>query len=260
MNSLFEIAVSPAYNELGCRYLRSSTLESDARGRGMRAPLARWRIGISRDPYTTSLGQQRERLDTAPTTTTHEITLPSRPFNMNDYEPQCHSSDSEMLDDTAGDAYTAALASPLQVAHVVDEDALSEQAHCIGPVAVVENPNTYSLSDAVNGIRDGQNQSGFSRLMSPSHGDRASQPDYFETDVGSVTDVLARIESIFEAMLDVLLNERGQLSIAIITRPTSRRQRLESPIAHADSVQHICFPGKTEKEAWRFGQYSLTAC
>jgi hypothetical protein len=176
---------------------------------------------------------------------------------MDDSELHCHLSDSEMLDDAAGDTYS----SPLQVAtHVFDEEAMSKQVHCTEPVAAIDDPATYPLSDALDGTHDDQNQPASPCVMSLSHRDRASQLNDLKTGVGSGSDVLARIESIFEAMLDVLLNERGQLSIAIITRPSSRRQQLNSTIANTDSVQHMCFPGRTEKEAWRFGQYGLKVC
>jgi hypothetical protein len=71
------------------------------------------------------------------------------------------------------------------------------------------------------------------------------------------TDVLARIESIFEAMADVLLNERGQLSVELVTRPRASRQNIDlmdSTPAQIVAVQRLCFPGKTEREAWRFGE------
>lgn len=73
---------------------------------------------------------------------------------------------------------------------------------------------------------------------------------------------MAKIESVFEAMVDVLLNERGQLSIAIKTQPSPRRQQLHPSATHGargESVQHLCFPGKTDKEAWRFGESEETA-
>jgi hypothetical protein len=71
---------------------------------------------------------------------------------------------------------------------------------------------------------------------------------------------MAKIESIFEAMLDVLLNERGQLTVAITNRPLSRGQphnTTNAAQANAESVHYLCFPGKTEKEAWRFGERGM---
>lgn len=75
-----------------------------------------------------------------------------------------------------------------------------------------------------------------------------------KNDAGSKSNVLTKIEGVFEAMVDVLLNERGQLSIAIKTRPSPRTNSSEALQTNGESVQHLCFPGKTEKEAWRFGE------
>lgn len=66
------------------------------------------------------------------------------------------------------------------------------------------------------------------------------------------------IETIFEQMALVLLNERGQLSVVLktrydrsVARPAAAAQG--DPPNPASSERRICFPGKTEREAWRFG-------
>jgi hypothetical protein len=83
-----------------------------------------------------------------------------------------------------------------------------------------------------------------------------------EVTIVAGTSVLARIENIFEAMADVLLNERGQLSVELVTRPPARRQHIdhiEATPAQNVVVHRLCFPGKTEREAWRFGEHDLAA-
>jgi hypothetical protein len=68
------------------------------------------------------------------------------------------------------------------------------------------------------------------------------------------------IEGVFEAMVDVLLNERGRLTVAIKNRPLPRGQLCDpANVAQTqtESVQLLCFPGKTEKEAWRFGERGI---
>lgn len=67
--------------------------------------------------------------------------------------------------------------------------------------------------------------------------------------------VMFKIESIFEAMVDVLLKERGQLFLVLTSRSGSQRPQgimidTHSPTRHA---QNICFPGRDENEAWRLG-------
>lgn len=71
--------------------------------------------------------------------------------------------------------------------------------------------------------------------------------------------VISKVESIFEGMVDVLLNERGHLFLALASRPTLQRPKgividTPSPSQHA---QQICFPGRDENEAWRFGKLGI---
>lgn len=56
--------------------------------------------------------------------------------------------------------------------------------------------------------------------------------------------VISRIESVFESMLDVLLEEERSLTIVLKSRSTT---------ANSDHPgKLVCFPGKTADEAWRF--------
>jgi hypothetical protein len=172
---------------------------------------------------------------------------------MDDFDPQCYSGDSEMLDDVLEEACPGAFASSSEVAHVVDEDVTSEQPHHAEPAASIVGHDMCSEASRTKSISGDE-------IRSSSPHVRARSPDASKSDVGSSSGVLAKIENIFEGMLDVLLNERGQLSIAIKTRPTSRQQQLDSASASqipAESIQQLCFPGKTEKEAWRFGECDM---
>ena len=178
---------------------------------------------------------------------------------MGDFDFECNLSGSEMLDDAPEEAWYAT-ASPLQVAHVVNGDVPSGSPHRIEPV----------VSDIVR--KESQPSTGFDMLCgdegrpaaphvdSPTHVAPSSHQDISKDEMGNRLNVQAKIESIFEAMVDVLLNERGQLSVAIKTRPISRGQPRDSTNTaqtYTESVQHLCFPGKTEKEAWRFGEHGM---
>lgn len=81
----------------------------------------------------------------------------------------------------------------------------------------------------------------------------APHPSNITPEASSRVDVLAKIEGIFEAMTDVLLNERGQLSIALKTKPSAANVDTANA-AQSGSIQHIRFPGNNEREAWRFGK------
>jgi hypothetical protein len=169
---------------------------------------------------------------------------------MDDSDLQCSSSDSEMLDDVLEEAFPAALASPSEVAHVLDEDVTSEHPHHAEPAASIVDHDMCSQASRTDRIHGDEDSPASPHV-------RAHSPDVSKGDAASSSSVLAKIENIFEGMLDVLLNERGQLSIAIKTRPTSRQQQLDSTSASqtpTEAVQLLCFPGKTEKEAWRFGE------
>lgn len=176
---------------------------------------------------------------------------------MDDSDFECFLSDTEMLDDAPEDANIAAFASPLQVAHIVSEGLPSHQAHCTEPAATIVDHDACLQLNSSDNVCGDEDCLASPHVDTPIHTMQESQPNILNDKAGSGSNVLAKIESIFEAMLDVLLNERGQLSVAIMTRPQSQRQQFTSTIAsqtHAESVQHIHFPGKTEKEAWRFGE------
>jgi hypothetical protein len=173
---------------------------------------------------------------------------------MDDSDFQCFSSDSEMLDDMLEEAYPPAFASPVHVDHVVDEDVALQQPHHAEPAAFIADHDMCSQADCRAEIGGNEDGAGSPHV-------RACPPDMSKHDVGSNSFVLAKIENIFEGMLDVLLNERGQLSIAIKTRSTSHQQQLNNSgnasQPSTEAVQLLCFPGKTEKEAWRFGECDM---
>ncbi|WPH03730.1 meiosis-specific topoisomerase Spo11/meiotic recombination protein spo11 [Acrodontium crateriforme] len=67
---------------------------------------------------------------------------------------------------------------------------------------------------------------------------------------GPKTDVKAKIEAIFDEMLDALLHKQDQLSLTLKVR---RRQRAQQhSTANEVREKQITFPGKTPEEAWRF--------
>lgn len=175
---------------------------------------------------------------------------------MDDFDFEDHLSDSEMLDAVPEETCSAFLASPLQVVHSSHE----EQAQGVKPAAPVVMNDMRSPPTASDELCDDEDRPASLHEESSAHLVQTYQHDDPKGDVGSRSYVLAKIEDIFEAMVDVLLNERGQLSVAIRTRPSSQSQQRGSASAaqaHTDSVQQLCFPGKTEKEAWRFGECGM---
>lgn len=179
---------------------------------------------------------------------------------MDDFDSECDAlSDSEMLDGAPEEAWYASPPPPLQVAHLVNGDIPSGGVPCteLTTSAVIEK---YQSSTGLDMLCGGEDHPASPHVDSPARVAPPSQQDTSKHEVINRSDVLAKIESIFEAMVDVLLNERGQLSVAIKTRPLSRGQPRDSTNTaqtHVESVQHLCFPGKTEKEAWRFGERGM---
>ena len=179
---------------------------------------------------------------------------------MDDFDLDCESSYSEMLDDALEEAWNASSAPTLQAAHVVSGDVASSNSHHTESATSVSNRDEHEPSTGSSRVCGDEDRPATPHVDSPAHHARTSQQDLSKNEMGNRSNVLAKIEGILEAMVDVLLNERGQLSIAIKTRPLSRGQLRDSTNAaqtHAEPVQHLCFPGKTEKEAWRFGERGM---
>lgn len=167
-------------------------------------------------------------------------------------------SDSDMLDAASEASYSAPVSPLSRPWEHIDTNTSSEWGV----------PTTPSVHDDANGgnHRSWSRSSGetFSRqspatppkVMLP--GDRVPATEASpKVDVASKSSVLGKIEAIFESMADVLLNERGQLSLDLMTRATNQKRRLDANdtvTAPTESVQHICFPGRNEREAWRFGE------
>jgi len=137
---------------------------------------------------------------------------------MGDAELEYDLSDSEMLDDASEEAWYAS-ASPLQVAHVVDGGASSGQNHRIQAATSIDNPDKCQPSTGLDSLCSDEDSPASPHVDSPAHLARANEQDVSKDEVGNRSSVLAKIESIFEAMVDVLLNERGQLCVAIKPRP-----------------------------------------
>lgn len=180
---------------------------------------------------------------------------------MDDLDVECDVlSDSDMLDDASEEAWYASPASSLRVTDVVQGDIPSRNPHRIEPAIPVGNRDERGPSVGPGRVGDVVDRCTSPHVNSPAYLAPSSQQDISKDALGNRSNVLAKIESIFEAMVDVLLNERGQLSVAIKTRPLSRgqpRDPTSTAQTHAESVQHLCFPGKTEKEAWRFGEHGM---
>ena len=171
---------------------------------------------------------------------------------MDGMEPHGYDTDSEMLDDAAEQTCFAAVHSPLQDA--VNTEMPSETGQFFEPAGSADNQTVRSQPSVLGHVIG---DSTIARTVSPERNVSALPTDLSGDEAGIKTIVLAKIETIFEAMVDVLLNERGQLSVAIKTRPSPQRQQLdpsEATGSHGENVQQLCFPGKTEKEAWRFGE------
>lgn len=67
---------------------------------------------------------------------------------------------------------------------------------------------------------------------------------------GNSADVTDKIEDVFEQIADAMLNDKKEISITLKTRrrvPTDKQ-------SDEDLTRTLSFPGKTENEAWRFGE------
>ncbi|KFX89885.1 hypothetical protein O988_08440 [Pseudogymnoascus sp. VKM F-3808] len=70
-------------------------------------------------------------------------------------------------------------------------------------------------------------------------------------------EVLTKIEDIFESLLDCIINEKKSLVLHIKSRARNGRHTIDAAtgaIRNAGNVEtkEITFPGKTQKEAWKF--------
>ncbi|OBT82498.1 hypothetical protein VE02_09128 [Pseudogymnoascus sp. 03VT05] len=69
--------------------------------------------------------------------------------------------------------------------------------------------------------------------------------------------VITKIEDIFESLLDCIINKKKCLVLHIKSRGNNRRQTIDAAtggIRNTENVEtkEITFPGKTQKEAWKF--------
>jgi len=167
---------------------------------------------------------------------------------MGDFQFSDLSSEDEMLDDVS------------QSSH----DQLASLPRTSGAVATCSSEPDRSIPPAVHASKDSAgtpSSHGFAEdLENPItsvHPQLRHEIRLEDVTTTGTTNVLAKIESVFEAMADVLLNERGQLSIELATRSRVSRQYidpLDSTTAQSIAVQRLFFPGKSEREAWRFGE------
>ena len=71
--------------------------------------------------------------------------------------------------------------------------------------------------------------------------------------------VITKIEDIFESLLDCITNEKKCLVLHIKSRGKNGRQTLDAATGAIRNIgnvetKEITFPGKTQKEAWKFGK------
>lgn len=166
-------------------------------------------------------------------------------------------SDSDMLD-AASEASYSTPASPLsRPGEHTSLDISSKRGVPTAPSVHADTGGNNGARSQTSSERIGCQSPATAPKMIP-HSDRVQEPTVGpKIGLASKSSVLAKIEAIFESMADVLLNERGQLSLNLMTRPTNQKHRFDSndtATAPTESVQHICFPGKSEREAWRFGK------
>lgn len=81
--------------------------------------------------------------------------------------------------------------------------------------------------------------------------------------------VLKKIENVFESVKNDLFNDKDDLSITLKLRTSRAKsdlmlQKSRTHKAPTARSKRLCFPGKTEEEAWRFSKDvthgSRTAC
>jgi len=71
------------------------------------------------------------------------------------------------------------------------------------------------------------------------------------------------IEAFLEQIVNAIVNEEDEISITLGVRRTSSSLRsnltdqAEKSSAPEIKTRRLCFPGKTEKEAWRFSEVDL---
>lgn len=71
--------------------------------------------------------------------------------------------------------------------------------------------------------------------------------------------VITKIEDIFESLIDCITNEKKCLVLRLKSRGKPGRRALDSAtgaIINTENMEakEITFPGKTQKEAWKFGR------
>ena len=72
--------------------------------------------------------------------------------------------------------------------------------------------------------------------------------------------VITKIEDIFESLLDCIINEKKCLALHLKSRGRYGRQTLDAntgAIRNKSNAEakEITFPGKTQKDAWKFGEH-----
>jgi len=165
---------------------------------------------------------------------------------MDDVQCSDSLSDDEMMDDALRLEYDEPISS--RIIDAVDTCSPKQDRGFPPAVHHVMDPTESALSQLLARNHE---------ITTPAADSRLGLAVNREDITSSGTSVLAKIESIFEAMADVLLNERGQLSVELATRSRASSQHFDhtnSNPAQGIAIHRVCFPGKTEREAWRFGE------
>ena len=94
---------------------------------------------------------------------------------------------------------------------------------------------------------------------SNTHDEAPPSPAIFQTPQhlcrsGDTTETIAKVERVVESIVDGLLNNNDELSIAIKVKKsrTAIRTGVKSEIEPVTEFRKVTFPGRTGHEAWRF--------
>jgi meiotic recombination protein SPO11 len=88
-----------------------------------------------------------------------------------------------------------------------------------------------------------------------------SQPNIANTPDPSQTGrVIAKIENIFESIIDCILNEKKELVISLRSRPKCKSKDSEESTSNPKpkpEIKNITFPSKSPQEAWKFSELKM---
>lgn len=134
--------------------------------------------------------------------------------------------------------------------HAMDQESLNEMLR-IRSLESPEASDPFAKLMLSNSTSRGLTNEGSSPQSIGHNGDRCNSLPDSNIQSGAV---IAKIEDIFESMVDCLLGGRNELVISLKSRRTTKDS------VTSDS-RKISFPGKTQSEAWKFSLwYSSMGC